>query len=170
MVRAWHHGEREGMEAEHGSRADATAHKSGGVLDCEGVRSMLACSGTIRWRDVAAAELPAVAGEDLRTKPDPLSDPMQEFLQEIAKTLLGSPTTGPDTELELEGEGVGEDSQARAAVPRLKQLGGRGRSRCFIPRFQQRQPRPQFYPAKHPNGRGVHAPFRGVTKSRAASY
>jgi hypothetical protein len=102
MVRAWHHGEREGMEAEHGSRADATAHKSGGVLDCEGVRSMLGC----QWDDQVGAtwqrqNFPQWQGK-IRTKPDPLSDPMQEFLQSVAQTLLGSPTTGPDTELELD--------------------------------------------------------------------
>jgi hypothetical protein len=102
MVRAWHHGEREGMEAEHGSRADATAHKSGGILDPEAIRSMLAC----QWDDQVGAtwqrqNFPQWQGK-ICTKPDPLSDPMQEFLQEIAKTLLGSPTTGPDTELELD--------------------------------------------------------------------
>jgi hypothetical protein len=63
---------------------------------------MLAC----QWDDQVGAtwlrqNFPQWQGK-IRTKPDPLSDPMQEFLQQVAQTLLGSPTTGPDTELELD--------------------------------------------------------------------
>jgi hypothetical protein len=102
MVRAWCHGEREGMEAEHGSRADATAHKSGGVLDVEGVRKMLAR----QWDDQVGLtwqrqNFPQWRGRFI-TKPAPLSDPIQDYLQDITKALLGSTATGPDTELELD--------------------------------------------------------------------
>jgi hypothetical protein len=94
MVRAWHHGEREGMEAEHGSRADATAHKSGGVLDCRGRAAMLAR----QWDDQVGLtwqrqNFPQWQGR-MRTKPAPLADPCR--------------TTGPDTEAELNKRGLME--------------------------------------------------------------
>jgi type IV secretory pathway VirB10-like protein len=64
MVRAWYHGEREGMEAEHGSRADA---RRTSPAACSTARACARCSpamGRSGGRDVAAAELPAVAGPD----------------------------------------------------------------------------------------------------------
>lgn len=112
MVRAWAHGEREGMEAEHGSRADAVAHKSGGVLDCEGVRSMLA----LQWDDQVVStwhrqNFPQWQGK-LRTKPAPLSDPMQDFLQKMTLALIADPNTGPEMTDNLDRRGLLVRTQA----------------------------------------------------------
>jgi hypothetical protein len=112
MVRAWAHGEREGMEAEHGSRADAMAHKSGGVLDCEQVRKNLA----EQWDAQVGAtwqrqNFPQWQGR-FKTKPAPLADPVQEFLQQMVTTLLGGVQTGPDTEIELDKRALLERTSA----------------------------------------------------------
>jgi hypothetical protein len=100
MIRAWYHGEREAIEGVHGTKAEAGVHKAGGVLDCELTHSSI-CQ---QWDDQQTRYfVEQNYGQQwvgcIRTKPNPLSDPMQEFLQEVTKTLLNS---DEDAKLEVD--------------------------------------------------------------------
>jgi hypothetical protein len=86
------------------------------VLDVEGVRLML----TRQWDDQVVTvwhrqNYPQWQGR-LRTKPTPLADPVQEYLQTIANTLLADRATGPDAALELDKRGLFE----RTSLPLRK--------------------------------------------------
>jgi hypothetical protein len=105
MIRAWFHGEREATEGQHGTKAEAESHKAGGVFDCELVHADIAR----QWDDqVMATWLRTNFGPEwvgcFKTKPAPLSDPMQEFLQGIVTSLIGSKDS--ETSLNLDERAI----------------------------------------------------------------
>lgn len=99
IVRAYLHPEREAMEGQHGTKAEAGVHGQVGVTDCELVGASLYDQFNQQTynRYLVTNEGPQAAGTRY-WKMSPLADPQQTFLQDVAKALFASPTTGPTLE------------------------------------------------------------------------
>jgi hypothetical protein len=97
IVRGWHRPEREGMEGEHGTKAEAGTHGAIGTTDSELVAAMILRQYSVqvgnRW--LVTNKGPKAVGR-LRVVQAPLSDPQQAFLQEYTQTLAQDAATGPD--------------------------------------------------------------------------
>jgi hypothetical protein len=104
IVRAWSRPEREAMEGQHGTKAEAGTHGAIGTLDSEKVHSdflrQLNKQVVDRW--LVTNFGPETAGT-IYFKPAPLADPQQQFKQAVATALLNSPTQGPQLSANVDG-------------------------------------------------------------------
>lgn len=89
IVRGWKRPEREGMQGEHGTQADAGAHGQVGVNDSENVAGNI-----LRQFDQQTMNRWLVTNwgpkaiNTMRVKQEPMSDPQQAFLQDISKLIV----------------------------------------------------------------------------------
>lgn len=97
MIRAWHRPERELTEGKHGTKAESETQGAIGTTDTELVHSRICRQWdqqvTRRWQ---LTNFPNSEGIVIRTKPAPLSDPQQVFLQKMAEVLATDTNTGPE--------------------------------------------------------------------------
>lgn len=116
IVRAFGRPERESTEGKHGTKAESGVHGAIGTTDSERLHSNV-CQ---QW-DAQILETWRITnyGKDsplLKTMPAPLSDPEQEFLQEVTNTLLSDRMTGPDVAVQIDKPAL----LSRVEVPTLK--------------------------------------------------
>jgi hypothetical protein len=100
IMRAWHRPERESMEGQHGTKAEAGTHGAIGTTDSELVHTdrceQLSEQPLCRYVDANCPTPPEKRGWYLYIKPAPLSDPQQQFLQDVAKQLFTTPQTAQE--------------------------------------------------------------------------
>ena len=97
LFRGWLRPERVGLEAQHGTRADAQLHTESGVIDCELVESALAEAFN---RQVVDEVLAVNFGPDARgavwADPSPIADAKQAAAQAVLSALMGNADTAAD--------------------------------------------------------------------------
>jgi hypothetical protein len=95
IMRAWHRPEREAMEGQNGTKAEAGTHGAIGTTDSELVAASILrqwdCQITDRW--LVTNFGPEAIGR-IKTVQAPLSDPQQEFLQQLTLALTANTQTG----------------------------------------------------------------------------
>lgn len=103
IMRAWGRPEREAMEGQHGTKAEAGTHGAIGVLDSENVHStfLRQFNRQVLDRFLVTNFGPDAAGS-IYFKPTPLSDPQQEFKQKVLNTIFASTTDGPPATAHLD--------------------------------------------------------------------
>lgn len=118
MMRAWCRPEREAMEGEHGTKAEAGTHGAIGTTDSELIHASI-CE---QWDEQVTATY-LRTNEDpkwigcFKTVPAPLSDPQQEFLQQLYLALVADTTTGPDVAADIDQRALG----SRVETPMLSE-------------------------------------------------
>ena len=94
LFRGWLRPERVGLEAQHGTRADAELHTESGVVDCELVEASFAAAFN---RQVTDAVLAANFGPGARgavwADPSPIADAKQQAAQGVLSALLSNAAT-----------------------------------------------------------------------------
>lgn len=97
VMQAWRRPTREAMEGSSGTKAEAGVHGQIGVTDSELVAAdrMRECSKQIIDRWAVTNWGPDAIGR-LRVVQSPLSDPQQEFLQQVAQQMLSGPSADPE--------------------------------------------------------------------------
>lgn len=130
IMRAWHRPEREAMEGEHGTKAEAGVHGEIGVTDSELVAAMILRQFSCQTFDRALVTNfgPDAAGK-LCIKQSPLSDPQQSFLQQVALNLATDRATGPAFMDDINTRGLAErtelplvsEEEAKAAKAKREQ-------------------------------------------------
>lgn len=97
IMRSWHRPEREATEGQHGTKAEAGAHGQVGITDTELLHAMYCDQWdrqvTRRWE---LTNYGAAAVGTLRTKPAPLADAQQAFLQRVWEDIISGQM--PDAE------------------------------------------------------------------------
>jgi hypothetical protein len=103
IMRSWGRPEREAMEGQHGTKAEAGTHGAIGTLDSEQVHSsfLRQFNRQVVDRFLVTNFGPEAAGS-IYFKPAPLSDPQQEFKQAVVQALLASATEGPEATSHLD--------------------------------------------------------------------
>ena len=96
LFRGWLRPERTGLEAQHGTRADAQQHSDNGVLDAELVDAAFAAAfnaGVVD--DLLAVNFGPAARGAVRVDPSPIADAKQQSAQAVLAALLANPVTAP---------------------------------------------------------------------------
>jgi hypothetical protein len=136
IVRAYHRPEREAMEGQHGTKAEAGAHGQVGITDSELVGAQLYGQFNAQvFNRYLTTNYGPTAIDSMYWQMAPLADPQQTFKEDVIKAMLASPTTGPDVERHIEKRDLLKAGRA-AADPRGSGAGaaanahGCGRWRC----------------------------------------
>lgn len=107
IIRAWHRPEREATEGHHGTKAEAQAHGQVGITDSERVGNQFIRQFnqqiTDRW---LVTNFGPKAKGTLVVQMAPLSDPQQQYLQEVTKSLIVDTATGPDLQANVDNRAL----------------------------------------------------------------
>jgi hypothetical protein len=110
LFRGWLRPERVGLEAQHGTRADAQQHSESGVLDAELVDAAFAAAfnaGVVD--DVLAANFGPAARGAVRVDPSPIADAKQQSLQAVLQALIGNAATATAVASQIDVAAVLQD-------------------------------------------------------------
>lgn len=110
LFRGWLRPERVGLEAQHGSRADAAEHSQTGIVDSELVdRGFAAAFNAGVVDDVLALNFGAAARGAVWVEPSPISDMRTDTVRTVLLTLLNHPRAAVDVSKLLDVAGMLED-------------------------------------------------------------
>ncbi len=112
IFRAWSRPEREAMEGEHGTKAEAGVHGQVGITDSEKVHSdFLRQFNRQVVNRFLVTNFGPDAADSIYFKPTPLADAAQGFKQQIAAALMASPTEGPAVAANLDKRRLMKDTE-----------------------------------------------------------
>lgn len=118
IIRGYLRPEREAMEGQNGTKAEAGTHGAIGTTDSELVHAMILRQFSKQVLDrYCVTNYPGYEPGMLYYKPTPLSDPQQEFLQQLEQALATDKATGPELVKHFNLRGLAE----RTEVPILSE-------------------------------------------------
>jgi hypothetical protein len=104
IFRAWHRPEREAMEGDHGTKAEAGVHGQVGITDSEKAHGdFLRQFNRQVLNRFLVTNFGPDAADTIYFKPTPLVDAQQAFKQQVVSALIASPTAGPELQANLDG-------------------------------------------------------------------
>ena len=110
LFRGWLRPERVGLEAQHGTRADAELHTESGVADSELLDAAFAAAfNTGVVDDVLAANFGPAARGAVRVDPSPIVDAKQKAAQAVLSALLANGATAPAVAARIDVDALLQD-------------------------------------------------------------